>query len=135
MDEDGCLITVEDDPEYLSWLSPTGEIERRINTLSLTPLLTEAQGIARDPRTGHLLIVDDREGTNSLYGFSADGTLLATAPLMEFGIDPEGIAIRPGSDELFIAFDMGSKVMSFACTPTLPAGADPLPPGGDCMMM
>ncbi len=133
--EDGTLITVEDDPEYLTWLSPEGEIKKRIDTMSLSPPLNEAQGIARDPRTGHLLIVDDREGTNSLYEFDAEGRFLATASLIEYGTDPEGIAIRPGSNQLFIAFDTGAKIVSFDYTPTLPEGADPLPVGADCMMM
>ena len=134
VDADGSLITVEDDPEYLSWLSPDGAILRRVDTMTLTPPLNEAQGIARDPRTGSLLIVDDREGTNSLYEFDAEGNLLATASLWEYGIDPEGIAIRPGSNELFIAFDMGASVVSFDYLPTLPEGAEPLDPGADCMM-
>ena len=135
VDADGSLITVEDDPEYLTWLSPEGEILRRIDTMTLNPPLSEAQGIARDERSGHLLIVDDWEGTNSLYEFDAEGKLLATAPLQEYGIDPEGIALRPGSNELFIAFDSGARIVSFDYTPTVPAGADPLPFGADCMLM
>lgn len=134
VDADGSLITVEDDPERLSWLSPDGRVLRQIDTMTLTPPLSEAQGIARDPRTGHLLIVDDAEGTNSLYEFDADGTLLAIAPLASYGIDPEGIAIRPGSNQLFIAFDGGAAIASFEYTPTLPEGAGALPPGADCMM-
>ena len=135
MDGDGNIIMVEDDPEYLTWLSPTGDVIRRIDTMTLTPPLSEAQGIARDPRTGNLLIVDDWEGTNSLYEFDADGQLLATAPLIEYGMDPEGIAIRPGSNQLFIAFDSGASIVSFDYSASLPEGADPLPPGADCAMM
>ncbi len=134
IDADGSLITVEDDPERLSWLAPDGTLIRRIDTMTLDPPLSEPQGIARDPRTGHLLIVDDWEGTNSLYEFDAEGTLLATVSLYEYGADPEGIAIRPGSGELFLAFDQGARIASFNYTPTLPDGADPLPPGADCMM-
>lgn len=130
----GEIITVEDDPERLTWFTREGEIIRRIDTRDLEPPLIEAQGIARDPRTGHLLIVDDAEGTNSLYEFTGDGALLATAPLFDYGIDPEGIAIRPGSGEMFIAFDQGAKIAAFDYTPTLPEGAEPLPPGADCMM-
>ena len=81
-----------------------------------------------------MLIVDDREGSNSLYEFTSDGEFLAKASLLEFGIDPEGIAIRPGSDQLFVAFDGGAQIVTFDYTPTLPEGADPLPPGADCMM-
>ena len=134
IDADGHVIMVEDDPEYLTRLTPEGEIVRRIDTMDLTPPLSEAQGIARDPRTGHLLIVDDWEGTNSLYEFDAEGQFLARASLTEYGRDPEGIAIRPGSNQVFIAFDGGASVASFDYTPTLPDGAEALPPGADCMM-
>ena len=134
VDGDGSLITVEDDPEYLTWLSPDGKIIRRIDTMTLEPPLSEAQGIARDPRTGHLLIVDDYEGTNSLYEFDADGRLLATAPLMKYGIDPEGIAIRPGSNQLFVAFDQGAAIAAFDYGPTLPEDHEALPPAADCVM-
>jgi len=130
----GDIVTVEDDPERLSWFSPTGELKVQINTLDLSAPLTEAQGIAIDPRTGHLLIVDDWEGSNSLYEFTAEGDLIAQASLLEYGRDPEGIAIRPGSDQLFIAFDGGAQIVTFDYTPTLPLGSAPLPPGADCMM-
>ncbi|MGB3554044.1 MAG: hypothetical protein WBA25_05320 [Jannaschia sp.] len=131
---DGRLVTVEDDPERLSWFTPNGRLIDRIDTSALDPPLMEPQGIAIDPRTGHMLIVDDREGSNSLYEFDAEGRLLDRASLWEFGDDPEGIAIRPGSDQVFVAFDGGAQVVTFSYTPTLPTGADPLPPGADCMM-
>ncbi|MEM6890305.1 MAG: hypothetical protein AAF636_19545 [Pseudomonadota bacterium] len=132
--DNGDIVTVEDDPERLTWFNRMGELHTQMNTLELSPPLSEAQGIAIDPRTGHLLIVDDQEGTNSLYEFTSDGILLAQASLSEYGIDPEGIAIRPGSDQLFIAFDSGAEIVTFDYTPTLPDGSQPLPPGADCMM-
>ncbi|MEL7343723.1 MAG: hypothetical protein AAFN59_02550 [Pseudomonadota bacterium] len=132
IDADGSIITVEDDPERLSWSERDGTVIRKINTMTLTPPLSEPQGIARDPRTGHLLIVDDWEGTNSLYEFDAEGVLLNTASLYEYGTDPEGIAIRPGADELFVAFDSGARIVSFRYTPTLPEGAGDLPVAADC---
>ena len=130
----GDIVTVEDDPERLTWFDRNGELKKQIDTMTLTPPLTEAQGIAIDPRTGHMLIVDDWEGSNSLYEFTADGVLLAQASLVEFGIDPEGIAIRPGSNQLFVAFDGGAEIVTFDYTPTLPDGAEALPPGADCML-
>ena len=133
--EDGRIIAVEDDPERLTWFSDDGEILRRIDTLTLSPPLFEPQGIARDPRTGHLLIVDDLEGTNSLYELDSEGRLLGQVSLLEYGIDPEGIAIRPGSGQMFIAFDQGARIVSFDYQPTLPPDAEPLPPSADCMMM
>lgn len=47
----GELVTVEDDPERLSWFAPDGALLRRIDTMDLSAPLTEAQGIAIDPRT------------------------------------------------------------------------------------
>lgn len=134
IDSDGNVIMVEDDPERMTWLDPNGAILRQINTMTLDPPLSEAQGIARDPRTGHLLIVDDMEGTNSLYEFSDEGELLGTTSLLPYGQDPEGIAIRPGSNELFIAFDVGARIASFSYTPTLPEGSEALPSVSDCLM-
>lgn len=134
IDADGQIISVEDDPERLSWLQPDGTPTRVIDTTTLTPPIFEAQGIARDPRTGHLLIVDDFEGSNALYEFDADGALLGTVSLLEYGIDPEGIAIRPGSGQMFIAFDQGAQIVSFDYIPTLPEDAAPLAPGADCML-
>ncbi|MEX0277898.1 MAG: hypothetical protein AB3N19_10295 [Ruegeria sp.] len=130
----GQIVTVEDDPERLSWFETDGALTAQIDTMTLSPPLSEAQGIAIDPRTGHMLIVDDWEGSNSLYEFTAEGDLLAQQSLLEFGTDPEGIAIRPGSNQLFVAFDGGAKIVTFDYTPTLPEGSPPLPPGADCMM-
>ncbi|MEM8850909.1 MAG: hypothetical protein AAGE03_12860 [Pseudomonadota bacterium] len=69
-----------------------------------------------------------------MYEFDADGTFLSRASLWEYGDDPEGIAIRPGSGQLFVAFDGGAEIVTFDYTPTLPADADLLPPAADCMM-
>nr|WP_254444302.1 MULTISPECIES: hypothetical protein [unclassified Ruegeria] len=130
----GQIVTVEDDPERLSWFTSEGALTARLDTMKLSPPLSEAQGIAIDARTGHMLIVDDWEGSNSLYEFTADGQLLAQQSLLEFGTDPEGIAIRPGSNQLFVAFDGGAEIVTFDYTPTLPEGLPLPPPGGDCMM-
>ena len=79
-----------------------------------------------------MLIVDDWEGTNSLFEFDAEGRFLASVPLLQFGTDPEGIAIRPGSGTVFIAFDQGARIAAFDYVPTggVPEGADP----SDCMI-
>lgn len=130
----GQIVTVEDDPEHLTWFDSQGRMTKRINTMTLSPPLSEAQGIAIDPRTGHMLIVDDWEGSNSLYEFTAEGTLIGQVSLLEYGTDPEGIAIRPWSNELFVAFDGGAQIVTFLYTPTLPEGSPELPPGADCMM-
>jgi len=116
--EDGTIIMVEDDPARLMWLNPSGDIIKEINTNVLDPALIEPQGLAIDPRNGHLLIVDDWEGTNSLFELSPLGDVLSTTPLLQYGTDPEGIALRPSNNTLFIAFDGGRRIAAFDYTPT-----------------
>ncbi len=132
VDADGSLILVEDDPARILWVDEAGTVLREIDGHSYDPMLTEPQGIARDPRTGHLLIVDDWEGTNSLFELDADGRLLGTYPLIQYGRDPEGIAIRPGANLLFMAFDGGARIAAFDYAPTMGDGAEAPRPGADC---
>ncbi|MBV0910984.1 NHL repeat-containing protein [Anianabacter salinae] len=132
VDDDGTLILVEDDPARILWVTPGGEVLREIDGNSYEPRLTEPQGIARDPRTGHLLVVDDWEGTNSLFELDAEGRLLGVTPLIQYGRDPEGIAIRPGANLVFMAFDGGARIAAFDYVPTVAEGAEPPDPGADC---
>ncbi|MEO1538652.1 MAG: hypothetical protein AAFR73_13085 [Pseudomonadota bacterium] len=74
------------------------------------------------------------EGSNALYQFSPDCALLARADLRDYGRDLEGIAIRPGSDQLFMTFDCGAEIITFDDTSTLPSRSAPLPTGADCML-
>jgi hypothetical protein len=131
---DGTLVHVEDDPARIVWTDPEGRVQREIDGLTYQPALTEPQGIAVEPRTGNLLIVDDWEGTNSIFELDAEGRLLATAPLIAYGRDPEGIALRAGANQLFVAFDGGARIAAFAYRPTLPDGMtlEDAPP--DCVM-
>jgi hypothetical protein len=131
---DGTLILVEDDPARIVWVTDQGRVIKEIDGDLLDPAMTEPQGIARDPRSGHLLVVDDWEGSNSLFEFDADGVLLGTIPLIRYGRDPEGIAIRPGANLLFMAFDGGARIAAFDYAPTVADGVAPPKPGGDCMI-
>jgi DNA-binding beta-propeller fold protein YncE len=132
IDGDGTIIKVEDDPARIVWMRDDGTVLREIDGHSLDPMLTEPQGIARDPRNGHLLIVDDWEGSNSLFELDAAGRLLATHPLIAWGRDPEGIAIRPGTNMLFMAFDGGARIAAFDYVPTVVGAGAPPEPGADC---
>lgn len=132
--EDGTLVMVEDDPARILWVAPGGEILREIDANGLTPALIEPQGIARDPRNGHLLVVDDWEGTNSLFELSAEGAVLGTTPLIAYGTDPEGIALRPGTNTVFIAFDQGARIAAFDYVPSGAGELDDAEALADCMM-
>ena len=131
---DGTLVLVEDDPARIIWTDMDGNVSRTLSSDAFDPPLTEPQGIARDPRTGHLLVVDDWEGTNSLYELDPEGRLLGTTPLIAYGRDPEGIAIRAGANLVFMAFDGGARIAAFDYVPTVGAGAEVPRPGADCMI-
>ena len=122
----GAAVTTEN--------SRTVDVSRTLSGDAFDPPLTEPQGIARDPRTGHLLVVDDWEGTNSLYELDPEGRLLGTTPLIAYGRDPEGIAIRAGANLVFMAFDGGARIAAFDYVPTVGAGAEVPRPGADCMI-
>jgi hypothetical protein len=132
IDGEGLIVKVEDDPARIVWMREDGTVLREIDGHGYEPMLTEPQGIARDPRTGHLLVVDDWEGSNSLFELDAQGRLLGTHPLIAWGRDPEGIAIRPGTNTLFMAFDGGARIAAFDYVPTVPGGGEPPDPGADC---
>ncbi len=131
---DGSLVLVEDDPARIIWTDMEGNVTRELAGETFDPPLTEPQGIARDPRTGHLLVVDDWEGTNSLYELDPEGRLLGTTPLIAYGRDPEGIAIRAGANLVFMAFDGGARIAAFDYVPTMGVGDEVPRPGADCMI-
>jgi DNA-binding beta-propeller fold protein YncE len=122
---DGTLILVSDDPARVRWVAPDGRILREIVGETMDPPLTEPQGVAVDPRTGDVLVVDDMEGSNSLFLFDAGGRLIDRADLLTFGLDPEGIAIRPATGTLFVVFDQGARVAGLDYSRAALATADP----------
>ena len=65
---------------------------------------------------------------------NAVGELLCTVPLIAYGSDPEGIALRAGANQLFIAFDGGRRIASFDYVPTLPEGDDLEEAPPDCVL-
>ncbi|MEM1064717.1 MAG: hypothetical protein AAGJ74_04390 [Pseudomonadota bacterium] len=131
---DGTVLAVEDEPGHLLWLSPEGGVIRRLDGYSIDPIMHEPQGIEIDPRNGHILVTDDWEGTNSLFEFSPQGELLGLAPLIAYGRDPEGIALRPSTNTLFIAFDGGARIAAFDYVPTGGIDKSAEVPGADCVM-
>ena len=129
---DGGIVLVEDDPERMVWLDAAGEIERELSGFDVDPAMVEPQGIARDGRNGHLLVVDDWEGLNALFEFDEHGRVLSVTPLIRWGRDPEGVALREAAGQLFIAFDQGARVAAFDYVPT---GGAAGAAESDCAMM
>ena len=123
-DPAGNLLVVQDTPAHMLQLNPEGDIIGVLDGLNIAPVMYEPQGIAVDPQSGHIFITDDLEGSNSLYEFAPDWTLLSVTPLREYGIDPEAIAVSPQLGTMFIGFDVGAKVAVFDYTPA----GDPFSP-------
>ena len=120
----GALIITEDDSARVWSINPDGSENWRIEGFKMEPRMVEPQGIARDRLTGNLLVVDDREGSNSVFEFAPDGTFLDQVSLLEYGIDPEGVAVQSNTGTLFIGFDSGSRLAIFDYLPTKISGYD-----------
>jgi DNA-binding beta-propeller fold protein YncE len=98
-----------------------------------TPML-EPQGVARDPLSGNVLVVDDNEGLNAIFEFAPDMTLLSVTPLSDYGWDAEGIAVHAQTGTLYVGFDSGQRIAVFDYLPTRDGGGSPFAQGPDCPM-
>ncbi|MEM8592738.1 MAG: hypothetical protein AAGF13_09460 [Pseudomonadota bacterium] len=122
--DDGGLVLTQDDNARVWRIDAQGRQLWEINGFGMQPPMVEPQGIAYDRRTGALYVVDDREGSNSVFEFAPDGTLLATFSLAPYGIDPEGIAIQADTGTMWIAFDSDGQLATFDYLPTLRSEAE-----------
>lgn len=133
-DPDGNIFLVQDDPARVVQVDADGHEVFRLVGETLDPPMTEPQGIARDPVTGHLLVIDDNEGLNALFELSAQGEVLSVTPLSEWGRDAEAVALQPHTGQLFVGFDMSHRVAVFDWVPTRTGQADPMDLGPPCPM-
>jgi len=134
-DADGSFLVVEDDPSRLLRIGPEGEVLMGLNGDTFTPPMTEPQGVERDPYSGNILVVDDNEGTNSLFELAPDGRVLSVTPLSAWGHDAEAVALQPETGTLFIGFDGGRALAIFDWSPSEITVGEPLERGPDCAMM
>ncbi len=130
---EGSFLVVEDDSARLMRIAPDGTILMEIPGTAFEPAINEPQGIARDPLTGNILMVDDNEGLNALIEVSPEGDLLSITPLSEWGFDAEAVAIHAQTGTLYIGFDSGQSIAVFDYLPTRPeAGFASFDQGPDC---
>ncbi|MEL7300565.1 MAG: hypothetical protein AAFM92_09305 [Pseudomonadota bacterium] len=116
----GSGLVITQDADARVWeIDASGEELWAIEGFEMSPPMVEPQGIAFDRRTGALYVVDDQEGSNSLFEFAPDGTFLARHSLAEWGRDPEGIAIQADTGTMWIGFDDGGALATFDYVPTL----------------
>ncbi len=124
----GRIYAVEDDPDRLSILTPQGGTyvtSMSVPTTSLLPEFNEPQGSAVDPNAGHLLIVDDEQGSDRLYILTSTGQIRTSLDLSPYGRDAEGVAYHPATGTLWVAFDSGDRIVVFDYLPSDGATAAP----------
>jgi len=134
-DADGSFLVVEDDPARLMRVAPDGTVLMELWGDRFDPPMTEPQGVARDPYSGTILVVDDNEGLNALFELAPDGRVIAVTPLSSWGYDAEGVALQPETGTLFIGFDGGNATALFDWSPTEVTIEEPLARGPDCAFM
>ncbi|WP_305968341.1 MULTISPECIES: hypothetical protein [unclassified Mameliella] len=134
-DADGTFLVVEDDPSRLLRVSPDGTVLMELWGDGFDPPMVEPQGVARDPYSGNILVVDDNEGLNALFELAPDGRVISVTPLSHWGYDAEGVALQPETGTLFIGFDAGQALAIFDWTPTEVTIEHPLERGPPCSFM
>ena len=134
-DSDGSFLVVEDDPSRLLRIAPDGAVLMELRGDLFDPPMVEPQGVARDPYSGTILVVDDNEGLNALFELAPDGRVIAVTPLSRWGLDAEGVALQPETGTLFVGFDGGAAVAIFDWTPSETLVDAPLERGPDCALM
>ena len=141
MDTDGLYIdpathdlwVADDTLSEVVQLAADGTVKLRIKGKALRVPMLEPQGVTRDPDSGHILVVDDADATDSLFEFTPEGELLDVIPLGSSGYDAEGITIQPETGTVFIAYDDGDRIAAFSYEPTSPIAVSSLDPGlGGC---
>ena len=109
----------DDSVALVARLRPDGHVRVSFDGHDQSPQLTEPQGLTRDPASGNVLVVDDADGSDSLFEFSGAGVLLDVIPLAAGGLrDAEGISIQPASSTVFVAFDEGNAVAVYSYAPS-----------------
>ncbi|WP_420325503.1 hypothetical protein [Mameliella sp.] len=134
-DADGTFLVVEDDPSRLLRVAPDGTVLMELWGDGFDPPMIEPQGVARDPYSGNILVVDDNEGLNALFELAPDGRVISVTPLSPWGYDAEGVALQPETGTLFIGFDAGQALAIFDWTPTEVTIEHPLERGPPCSFM
>jgi len=130
---DGSYLIVEDDVSRLIRIGPDGTLLREKFGSSFSPRLEELQGVARDPLTGNVLVVDDNEGLNALVELTPDWEVISVTPLSEWGYDAEGVAVHAQTGTLYIGFESGRRIAIFDYLPTRDGGLDAgFDQGPDC---
>ncbi len=134
-DADGTYLVVEDDPSRLMRVAADGTVLMMLWGDRFEPAMIEPQGVARDPYSGNILVVDDNEGLNALFELAPDGRVLSVTPLSAWGYDAEGVALQPETGTLFVGFDGGQALAIFDWTPSEITIDTPLERGPDCALM
>ena len=134
-DADGSYLVVEDDPSRLMRIAPDGTVLMMLDGDLFDPPMIEPQGVARDPYSGNILVVDDNEGLNALFELAPDGRVLTVTPLSQWGFDAEGVALQPETQTLFVGFDGGRALAIFDWRPSEITIETPLERGPDCALM
>ena len=127
VEPDGSLLIAEDDPARILRIGPDGTILWELSGDRMDPPMREPQGITRDPLSGHILVVDDMEGSDSLFEFTADGDLISVTALGSYGTDAEAVAVNGQTGVLYVGFDAGRRLAAFDYLPTPHANSAPLP--------
>jgi DNA-binding beta-propeller fold protein YncE len=130
------LFVADDDATSLREIALDGSLLGSIVTSSLDAAFLEPEGIAVNPATGRLLVVNDGGSERRLWDVDPAGTLVASYPLggpsgyqdpNGAALDAEGVTIDPATGTLYVAFHANRAVGVYV----LDSDGDGVPDGAD----
>jgi len=126
----GTIFVGDPLSESIYEFGSTGTLLHAIDTSQIVAGFDDPEGLTVDPLTGNLLVVDDAQGTSSLYELTAEGDLVMSVDLLALTgfSDPEGVALDPQSRKLFVAFDVQNKIGVFQINDPVSTDSPPVVP-------
>jgi len=111
------LFITDDNELQVFEVDLAGTLLGQFPTTDIDPSFIEPEGIAFEPVSGHLLVVDDDQG--KLYELTTDGQFVRDVDLVALTgfTDPEGLSYHSPTRTLFVAFDGDRQVGVFRYSP------------------
>ena len=119
----GTIFVVDDTDEAIYVFDTDGVMMSFQDTEDYSASFDEPEGIAYDPVTDNIFVVDDAEGTNAVYEIDSNWSLLGVTYFDDLGgdfDDPEGITLDVTNNLAYVAFDDDQEIGIFSIDRSVP---------------
>jgi hypothetical protein len=103
------MVWVGDEGEYVYQFDPVAGVATGVSWPT-TPAITDVSGVAMDPQTGNIFVVQD-SGTRVIVEFDQAGTVIQTIPLAASGSgDPDGLGFNVNTTTWYLGDDTADTI-------------------------